>query len=169
MMITRIAMLLCIACILQVCTPVRVVSTRQNPDVVMDSYRTFNFLDVNFKNEQMGETNQQGIQLLKDALVRELTEKGYRQADNPDLGVNIGIVTEDKVQTRKTDIRDAPVYIGQRRYSWKSEEVEVGRYRLGTVTIDIVDMQKNDPVWEGVVQGTLTDNPGKQKIELMRE
>jgi hypothetical protein len=59
----------------------------------------------------------------------------------------------EEVQTRQTDFRtDAPRYLGQRNYSWKSQQVEVGRYREGTVTVHIVDRKQNKLVWKGAVQ-----------------
>ena len=50
--------------------------------------------------------------------------------------------------------------MGQRRYSWKSKEVEVGRYKTGTLLIDLVDPSTNKLVWKGGGEGVL---PGKEK------
>jgi hypothetical protein len=90
----------------------------------------------------------------------------YIKSETPYLWINIGVVTEEKVQTRWTDIREAPIYIGQRRYSWQSKEVEVGRYRVGTVSIDFVDAGKNQQIWEGVVQGTLTNDQKRLQTRI---
>jgi hypothetical protein len=92
-----------------------------------------------------------------------MQDRGFTKTQNPDLWLNIGIVIENKVQTRQTNIRDAPLYIGQRNYSWRSKEVEVNRYKLGTVTLDLVDQQKNEQIWEGVVQGTISNKSEKMK------
>jgi hypothetical protein len=64
-------------------------------------------------------------------------------------------VVEEKVQTRETTIRDAPMYMGQRNYSWQSQEVPVGTYEEGTVTVDLVDRKKNERVWEGVASSVI--------------
>lgn len=144
------------------CTPVRVVSTQKKTDANFDSYRTYNFLDVSLKSEQMVDEDSEGIALLKKAISEQMEKRGFTKSPDPDLWVNIGIVTEQKVQTRETNFREAaPRYIGQRRYSWKREEVVVNRYTQGTATVDIVDAKQNEQVWEGVVEGTLTDNPNK--------
>ncbi len=139
--------------------PVEVVSALQLPDVDYTSYQTFNFLDVTLKNDSMADANSEAIQLLKNAITREMEQLGYSMAPDPDLWVNIGIVVEEKVQTRQTDIREAPVYIGQRRYHWEAEERIVRRYEQGTVSIDLIDAERRERVWEGVATGTLTDNP----------
>jgi hypothetical protein len=120
-------------------------------------------MDVSLKNEAFTELNSEGIQLLKTAIDQQMQDRGFTKTQNPDLWLNIGIVIENKVQTRQTNIRDAPLYIGQRNYSWRSKEVEVNRYKLGTVTLDLVDQQKNEQIWEGVVQGTISNKSEKMK------
>lgn len=140
------------------CTPVSVLSTKQQPNTDFSAYQTYNFLDVSFKNDSMADVNRQEVQLLKNAIARQMESLGYRQSPDPDLWVNIGIVVEDKVQTRNTTIQEAPVYIGQRRYHWEVEERVVDKYKQGTVTVDVVDAERRERVWEGVAAGTLTDN-----------
>ncbi|MCR5889193.1 DUF4136 domain-containing protein [Hymenobacter sp. J193] len=148
-----------IACV--ACSPVRVESTTQTPGVDFTAYRTYNFLDVEARNEAAFQGPGTGMTELKQAVARELERRGYQQAAAPDVWVNIGVVTQDKVQTRQTNFRDAPRYIGQRRYSWKSEEVVVDRYEEGTATVDVVDAARNERVWQGVAVSTLTDDPTK--------
>ena len=145
------------------CSPVRVVSTDAKKTVDYTAYQTFNFLDVSLKNETspVPEIDHRGIQLLKAAISKEMQSLGYHQSENPDLWVNIGIMVEEKVQTRQTDIREAPVYIGQRRYHWESEEVVVDKYEQGTVSIDIIDTRKMERIWEGVAAGTLSSDGAK--------
>ena len=140
------------------CTPVSVVSTKKQPNTDFAAYQTYNFLDVSFKNDSMADVNRQEVQLLKNAIARQMESLGYRQSADPDLWVNIGIVVEDKVQTRNTNIQEAPVYIGQRRYHWEVEERVVDKYKQGTVTVDVVDAERRERVWEGIAAGTLTDN-----------
>lgn len=145
------------------CTPVRVVSTQAQEEISYKDYHTFNFmdLDIMLKNDSLSDAEGKGIHMLKSTISKEMEALGYSEAENPDLWVNIGIVVEPKTQTRTTDIREAPVYIGQRRYHWESEEVLVAQYEEGTVSIDIVDAKKEERIWEGVVAGTITDNPKK--------
>jgi hypothetical protein len=144
-------------------TPVEVVSARPQGEADFSSYQTFNFLDISVKNDSLADVNSQPIQLLKAAIVREMEARNYRLSPDPDLWINIGIMIEQKVQTRETDIRDAPLYIGQRRYSWQSEDRVVRRYEQGTVIIDVVDAARYERIWEGVVTGTLSENP--QRLE----
>ncbi len=147
------------------CTPVRIISTEAQEGISYQNYHTYNFmdLDVDLKNDSLSASNSDGIHLLKTAISKEMEELGFSKSDQPDLWVNIGIVVESKTQTRTTDIREAPIYIGQRRYHWESEEVVVGQYEVGTVSVDIVDAHRDEQVWEGVVAGTLSEN--EQKLQ----
>lgn len=142
------------------CAPVRVVSTEAKEDVSYQNYQTYNFLDVDvdLKHDSLLTSDSDGIRMLKTAISREMEALGFKRSEQPDLWVNIGIVVEPRTQTRTTDITEAPLYIGQRRYHWESEEVVVAHYEEGTVSIDIVDAQKKERVWEGVVAGTVSKN-----------
>jgi hypothetical protein len=146
------------------CSGVNVLETEADEDFQLSRYTTFDF----FQLEASGDTAEnfsRNVSLLRQSITRELESKGLeRTSVSPDLLVNIGIVVEEKVQTRETTIREAPIYIGQRRYHWQSEEVEVGRYREGTVTVDLVDRAENKMVWEGVVEGVIP-----QKQEKLQE
>lgn len=137
------------------CTPsVRVINTDAMPGFALTNYRTFNFYEVTTQPDALFANR---VNVLKAEIQQELTRKGLTlRQENPDLLVNIGLVTREKVQTRQTDFRtDAPRYMGQRRYSWKSQEIEVGRYREGTVTVHLVDNAKNTLVWKGAAKAII--------------
>ena len=121
-------------------------------------YSTFNFYEATpegiFDQEQ-----QNYISLIKNEVSLQLTERGLaRDAENPDLMINIGISTEERVQTRETGLVTDPgtfQYIGQRRYVWRSETIETGRYQVGTGTIHLIDREEDRAVWVGVVEKIL--------------
>jgi hypothetical protein len=62
---------------------------------------------------------------------------------------------KEKTQTRQTTINEAPLYIGQRRYQWRSQEVPVGTYQEGTVNLHIVDAQRNALIWDVAISSVL--------------
>ncbi|RYG05652.1 MAG: DUF4136 domain-containing protein [Chitinophagaceae bacterium] len=142
------------------CSTAKVVKTDKVAGVNFQSFKTFGF----YKLEATGDTSSKFdfySSLLKQAIARELTAKGYTQtSSDPDLLVNLGVVVKEETQTRQTDIREAPRYIGQRRYTWKSEEVPVGQYKTGTATVDLVESKQNRMVWQGTLEGII---PGNRK------
>lgn len=143
------------------CTPVRVVSTDTSPDMDFSSYETFGFVEA---DPEMAMTP--NLDYLKDAIAGQLNRRGLTQSENPDILINIATDVESKVQTRETDIRDAPRYMGTRNYSWQSEEIVVNEYEEGTVKIDVVDAGSNQMVWQGIAAGTLTTNREKMQNRI---
>ncbi len=143
------------------CATVNVSKTETAPGVDFTKYKSFEFYALTATGDTVSANFAKNTDLLKEAIVTEMKKRGYTKViTSPDLLINIGIVVTEKIQTRQTDFRtDAPKYMGQRNYSWKSEEVEVGRYKEGTVTVDVVDAAANQMVWKGVAESVL---PGKQ-------
>lgn len=128
----------------------------------LSDYPTFGFYDIEAKGDTVSATFEKNIAIIKDAISRSLEGKGLNQAQDPALKINIAISVQEKIQTRETNFQNdgRPQYMGQRRYSWKSKEVEVGRYKMGTLLIDLVDPATNKMVWKGGGEGVL---PGKEK------
>lgn len=149
--------------VLAACGSAKVINTEKAEDANFTAYKTFDFYQVEAGGDTISQQFSEQIIKLEDAIALKMQEMGYLLSKtNPDLLINIGVVVREKVQTRQTDFRtDAPRYIGQRRYSWKSEDVEVGRYREGTVTVHAVDRKQNKLVWKGAVQDIIPQNESK--------
>jgi len=151
-------LLLIVIHLLYGCSTTRIVTSEIDKAAFTESYRTFNFYDLKAGINMPEEIDPSKVQLLKDAIAYQLNQAGLRKASEPDLWVNIGITVEDKVQTRQTDIREAPIYIGQRRYSWQSEEIVIDKYRLGTVSIDFIDASSDTMIAQASAQGVVEEN-----------
>ncbi|MFC4871834.1 DUF4136 domain-containing protein [Negadavirga shengliensis] len=127
-------------------------------------YETFDFLETGATGD-LSDNYQESVGALMDEITEQMTRRGIEQtAENPDLRINIGILMEEKVQTRETGLVTDPGtfnYIGQQRYTWRSQTVEAGRYRLGTVTVHLVDTDLDKAVWVGVVEKTIANRPAR--------
>lgn len=154
------------------CAAVKDIKTLHASDFSITNYKTFNFLDLDTTGE-MGSNFNTRIGWIKEEVAKQLTAKGLNQtSENPDLHINIGITIEEKIQTRETDFTtDRTRYMGQRNYSWQSEEIEVGRYKEGTVKIELVDRSKNKAVWEGSAASVVLkkDEASKKNIAVGME
>ncbi|GAB3338338.1 hypothetical protein GCM10027299_50370 [Larkinella ripae] len=155
--------------LLAACSTVRVVKTEPAANFSLAKYKTYAFADI----ESTGDIPQSGfyrsqVDALKKSIENQLTRKGLRRVESqPDLMMNIGIAVDEKTQTRQTDIRtDPPYYIGQRRYSWRSREVEVGKYRQGTIDVHLIDPRQNEMVWRGIVEGIVPKKPEKLQQQI---
>lgn len=129
-------------------------------------YQTFDFLEFDLQVLVDIEIRTENVDYLKAAIQRELEDKGLTRSDNSDLLINIGVVIEEKVQTRETSARMDMHYMGQRNYHWEAEEVPVGTYNEGTVNIELVDAAQNKRVWEGSASSVLVKKNTKMQKRI---
>ncbi len=146
------------------CMPVRVVDYQKQSETDLKQYKTYAYASIE-EPENKGPFFEENVTILKKAIDKEMAARNYARVETgADLLINIGSSIEEKVQTRETDFRtDGMQYMGQRNYHWETEEVEVDRYKEGTVALDFIDIEKNKLVWRGTVAGTVTNN--RKKIE----
>jgi hypothetical protein len=144
----------------------------QEPGAKIADYKTYNFHDVQAQGTIPAEYKHR-IDLIQQEFAKYMESLGLtRNTQNPDLLINIGLVVEEKIQTRETDFRtDRPLYTGQRNYSWQSETVEVARYHEGTVTMDWVDRAKDKRMWEFVLTSIMVkkDEASLKNIQKGKE
>ena len=138
------------------------------PGVNLTRYRTYNFMDAVARNDSAFMNSGSNIFDLKRAVTRELEARGFRKADQPDLWVNIALVTQQRVQTREANYRTdgAPYYIGQRNYHWQATDIPVGTYQEGTATIDLVDAARKELVWQGTTTSILSRTPSRSAKQI---
>jgi len=150
--------------IILACSSVNLKGVHKSDGFAISNYKTFNFFEVDVSGDAIGPNHETNLKLIKEAITKQMASKGVTPTtDNPQLLVNIGIVVSEKVQTRETSFTnpaDRTAYMGQRNYTWESQEVEVGTYREGTVTLDLVDRATNKLVWQGSVESIL---PNKEQ------
>ena len=137
----------------------------------LSRYQTFAFMESDFSGDGPGRSYQPQVDYLQEEIAKQLTSRGLRpgKSSEADLLINLGIVVEEEVQTRETSIvTDPPRYIGQRRYTWQSREVEVGRYNVGTVSVHLIDRERNAMVWHGTAERILSDKPEKLREQIAK-
>ena len=133
---TQLGLIWALTALLAACSPYRIIRNQADNAATWSAYRTYAFIDTTRLDATPRNTYQAAMEQIKQAVGAELQRRGYQPTkDNPDLLVNLGGVVQEKTQTRQTNIREAPLYIGQRRYRWQSQEVPVGTYQEGTVNL----------------------------------
>ena len=154
--------------LLAACSSIKVLPSEAETGFRLSNYQTFDFYELDASGDALGENYLPQVELIKQEITANLEQRGLRRsATNPDLLINLGIVAKEQVQTRQTDIRsDPPHYIGQRRYTWKSREVEVGRYTEGTLSVHLVDRARNEMVWRGAAESIVPQKPEKQQQRI---
>ena len=97
---------------------------------------------------------------LRDAVRRELEARGCRQQAGAPLLVNFHVSVENR-----TDLRSTPSagYYGYRSgmygvWGGYPSDLETVHYRVGTLTIDVVDAAKKQLAWQGIAEGRISDS-----------
>lgn len=171
----KLTLLLFITILFMYCSPVRVFNTEAATDAEPARYKTFGFYEVKASGDTIPRTFDERMGILKKAIQGEMEKKGYRfVSSSPDLLVNIGIAVKQEVQTRQTNWQNDGrfTYMGQRNYSWKSEEIEVGRYREGTLTLHIIEAARHKMIWKGSMAGVVPekiDTSGKTAGQALQK
>jgi Domain of unknown function (DUF4136) len=155
-------------------------ATTYNPDISIDydhsadlaSYRTFGFTN------QLG-TDRAGYTTLvtkyfKDAVSREMEKRGYEyDPTDPDLLVNFYTNVREV-----NDVHQAPYmpYMGYSYFNYRYglygtwplyENAYPVTYKVGTVSVDIVDGEKMQLVWQGVAEGRITQEDMKNQQQAI--
>ena len=151
---------LCSVFLITACNPsYKLLKVKKEDTFKLSDYPTYGFYDIEAKGDTVSKNFEQNVGIIKDAIAKNLQARGLDEARDPSLKINIALNVQEQLQTRQTDFRTdgLPRYMGQRRYSWKSEEVVTGKYREGTIVIDLVDAADNRMVWQGGASGIIPE------------
>ena len=149
--------------LLAACSSGLTVRSDQDPQADFSAYRTFNFFDP--MGIEGGYNSPIYGQLFREAITREMQERGYRLSERPDLLINVTIRSDDKI---KMTSYTAPYMSGMyynRPGGYYGSSVGLGA-AVGTratevtevsVFIDLVDRQRQRVSWQGVAVTDVTD------------
>lgn len=140
-----------------------------DPAADFSSYKTWNFfnqlgIEGGYNSPIFGEH-------FRAAITREMNQRGYRMADNPDLLVNVTIRADDKVKMRTyTQPYMSGAYYGRPGGASYGSALGVGvgvssratKTTEASVFIDLVDNQKERMTWQGVAVIDATDKVAQQ-------
>lgn len=144
--------------------------TNRAPDFSLLSYKTFGFfqpLSTDRGNVQSLESKQ-----LIDSATRELEMSGLRRDDsNPDLLVDFVLSSRETLESRPSS--SVGVHHGRGRYgtwggySMGMSTTEVVQRTEGSLGVDIVDVSRNQLVWEGAATARVTDSMRENRNEVL--
>jgi hypothetical protein len=132
------------------------------PGFDLANYQTYSYYDP--LSTDVGSTRSISSQQLIAATSRELEARGLRRDDqDPDLLVNFLVATKEKIESRPT--AGPSIYYGRSRYgTWGGYGIGIGntteivQRTEGTLSVDVVDAQRDELVWEGSATGRVTDS-----------
>lgn len=125
-------------------------------------YKTFAFTTESLEIP----VNQLNLNRIVQAVESEMEAKGYTSSDSPELGVDLHLKTEQKVEATATTTGAG---YGPYRYRWgmgvSTTQVNYNQYTDGTLFISIIDMKTKKLIWQGIGTKTLDENLSADKRE----
>jgi hypothetical protein len=131
-----------------------------DPAADFGRFRTFGFVEQ--AGTDAGDARSITTTLLQNAAAREMEARGYVRSDTPDLVINFHGRLEERVDIQSRPAPSMGPTWGYRGWAgspwggWGGTEVTTRRYNVGTIVIDLVDLQQRQMVFQGSVQGTVT-------------
>lgn len=103
------------------------------------------------------------------AVESEMALKGFTKSENPDVLIDIRVKTKE-VQTATANTSGTGGYYGRGyRYGWgggfSTTTINYDSYTEGTIFIDMIDVAKNQLVWQGRAAGTIDPDISAEKSE----
>lgn len=154
--IPRVVMLL-MAFLAWSCSSTKISVDSSDPALALSNFKTFDFVELETEGDTSSAFNE-SINDIKSEVILQMNARGLTQETaDPELKINLGIVVEEKTQTRQTSLSDPGewTYIGQRNYKWESKTVQVGTYKEGSIALHVIDNSSNEAIWMGSIEGVV--------------
>ena len=152
--------------ILTGCASGPTITVNSAPGTDLSSFQTFNFIQPLGTDRSNGARTPMSTMLM-NSVSRELTSRGLRQSDSPDLLVDFFVTTENRIDVRTTSTGMHSVHRShwnQRCCStWPTYQTTVRQYTEGTLLIDLIDPGRNAMVAEGAAQSRIRSNEVTQQ------
>ncbi len=137
------------------------ISVARSPGIDFSQFETFNYLPRLGTDRANGARTALSNQLI-EAMNHEMSTRGLRLSDTPDLVVDFNFVTREGVQVRQSpNMGMSSVHRSHwgRSYSvWTGYQTTVRQYTEGTLLVDIIDLENASLIGEGAAQGRSIGN-----------
>jgi hypothetical protein len=153
----RAVLLLAALALLAACATGPRVRTDYDPSADFAQYRTWGFYSP-IAMEESGYSTWISDRI-KDNVRREMEARGYRyDATDPDLKVNFQGIVRERTDVWSVPRTDFHYFYSYRRRAYFAvpvwyDETQVSQYTEGTLTVDLVDAERNRMVWTGAAIG----------------
>jgi hypothetical protein len=145
------------------CSSGLTVRSDQDPSANFGQYRTFNFFDP--MGIEGGNNSPIFGELFREAITREMTQRGYSLSADPDLMVNVTIQSDEKISVTSysAPYMSGAYYRSPGGYYGSGAGMGVGvgtrttRTTEASVFIDLVDPKKQRVSWQGVAVVDVND------------
>lgn len=123
------------------------------------SYKTFTICQEDLSVQNLsypGYDNELNRNLLKEATTNEMLSRGYvLNKESPQLQAGFKLVIEDKEMVFKDCFDEEEIGY------WQECRINVYNYTQQTLVMYVLDLEKNQIIWQALMEGGLADSPKK--------
>ena len=152
--------------ILMGCLSVKI-NTKSQDGFFINNYNTYNY---NIDHYSLADTTykmNQDLDYFKEKLDDLLNSSGLFLAEKPELLLNVDVVYEERRQAKSgRDTGYDKSYVGDIKPDRNSGEYVTVNYDIGTITVEFVDIKKNEVVFHGTAVGIDTKNGRKTRERI---
>jgi hypothetical protein len=136
-------------------------------------FRTFGFVEQ--AGTDTGDARSLTTLLLQNAAAREMEARGYVRSDTPDLVINFQGRLEERVDIQSRPAPSMGPTWGYRGWAgapwggWGGTEITTRRYNVGTLVVDIVDLQQRQMVFQGSAEGTVSRDMQRNREQTIND
>lgn len=116
--------------------------------VTFEQYKTFAFLQKGVNQLKISDLDKRRI---LGAIEEQMLAKGFTKSENPDILINVFTEEQETVDVTNNN----SLNWGWNPY-WSGTSTSVSKHVEGTLSIDFIDAQKKELVWQGHGSGILT-------------
>lgn len=104
-------------------------------------------------------------QRLLDAIDKQMVAKGFTKSENPDVLIDMHLITKQKTEAYATTVGVSQGYYGRYGYAggFSTTQVNYHDYVEGALVINMVDFDKEKIVWQGHAVKKLDENASPQQ------
>jgi hypothetical protein len=169
-MISRVLLGASALLLVAACASTPKVSVVRDPQADYSLFATFGF------QQPLGTDREDGAQTmlsrtLEDTARRELESLGYVFDDeSPDLRLNFYVEKREVVQGRRGPSFSVGYGYYHRPYGvWSDYDTDIRQYTESTLHVDVIDVSKNQLIWEGIAVQRLSGHDLAFEAENVQE
>ena len=154
--------------LLGACASGPTITVNSAPGADLSNFQTFNFIQPLGTDRSNG-TRTPMSSMLMNSVGRELTSRGLKQSDSPDMLVDFIVTTEERMDVRTRTTASSMHSVHRSHWSrgwystWPTYQTTVRQYTQGTLLIDFIDPNANALIAEGAAQSRLRSDNVTQK------
>ena len=137
------------------------VKTTDAPDLDLDSFKTYNYRDLNFTSNDSKQYNEKTYDYFIQQMNDQMHARGFKLSDDPQMVLNVFAVVRQEQQIGEIDDRK---YMGQRLNN--REEPKVVSYDVGDLVVSFIDNRKNILLWQASSEMVLSENDNRMKKKI---